>query len=338
MRTIVIALSVALIAAATLSAVPAGVVYTEGDASVRFKGGSQRDAAIGDTLNTGDTVKTGSDGLVELEQKGVRLNIASDTVFTLMEKEKGGKTAGVLSVALGSVKFRYDRLTGQEPLIQTNSCIAGVRGTEFSVFAGVDGSALIVVDKGAVTVEAEGRSVALEPEEGVEVRPGQPPSAKYRIPKEKIDYRKWNEEKLNSLMGDPVATIQSVVDQLRFYITQTTAFNALYNEYRLKLQSEEQRRLNIAQNQSVELARKYENEIVFPLRVETGNLFLNVRYYSLAALSLRRYIGGRIYMLLKAKYIAAPTEETYVQFLSQFQQLLAQFEENIVPQLVETDI
>jgi hypothetical protein len=338
MRTIVVALSVALLAASTLSAVPAGVVYTEGAASVRFKSGSERDAAIGDTLNTGDTVRTGADGLVELDQKGVRLDIASDTVFTLMEREKGGRTAGVFSVALGSVKFRYDRLTGQEPLIQTNSCIAGVRGTEFSVFAGVDGSALIVVDKGTVTVEAEGRSVALEPEEGVEVRPGQPPGDKFRIPKEKIDYRKWNEDKLTSLLGDPVAAIQSTIDQLRFYTSQSDAFGKLYDEYRSKLQSEEQKRLKIAQEQGVEIARKYENETVFPLRVQTGNLFLNVRYYSLAALSLRRYVGGRMYMLLKIKHITSPTDETYTQFLSLFRQLLSEYEDNIVPLLVETDI
>ena len=30
----------------------------------------------------------------------------------VMEREQGGKTSSVLSVTLGSIKFRYDKLTG----------------------------------------------------------------------------------------------------------------------------------------------------------------------------------------------------------------------------------
>jgi hypothetical protein len=275
---------------------------------------------------------------VELEQKGVRVNIASNTVFTLMEKEKGGKTAGVFSIVLGSVKVRYDRLTGQESSIQTNSCVAGARGTEFSVFAGVDGSALIVVEKGAVTVEAEGRSVDLEPEEGVEVRPGQAPSDKFRVPREKIDYRKWNEEKLQELMADPVAAIRNVSNQLEAYIAEVEKYSALFNEYYERLLQERKNRAEIAEKQGVEQARKYEAEVVFPLSLQTGNLFLNRRYYSLAALSLRRFIGGRMYMLLKSRYILNASDDTYRRFSEEFDALLKRFETRVVPWLVEADI
>jgi hypothetical protein len=338
MRTALVALLLISFGAVMLSAVPAGVVYTEGEADIRFKNGSQRNAAIGDSLNTGDTLKTGADGLVELDQKGARVNIASNTVFTLMEKEKGGKTAGVFSVVLGSVKVRYDRLTGLEPAIQTNACVAGARGTEFSVFAGVDGSALIVVEKGAVTVEAEGRSVDLEPEEGVEVRPGQAPSDKFRVPRERIDYRQWNEEKLQQMMADPVAAIRSVSSQLETYIAEIEEYDSLFNEYYQRLQQERRTRAEIAEKQGVEQARKYEGEVVFPLSLQTGNLFLNRRYYSLAALSLRRFIGGRMYMILKSRYILNASDETYGQFRSEFDALLQRFEAVVVPWLVEADI
>ena len=178
-----------LAAALAAGAVPAGVAYTEGEASVRFKSGTERDAAIGDILNTGDGVRTGADGLVELEQKGVTLRIDPGTVFTLMEKEQKGKTTGVLSLVLGSVKFRYDRLTGQEPLIQTASCIAGVRGTELTVYAGVDGSALIVVEKGAVEVEAEGASVAWPRRRPWRSAPASRRGTKFTVRRDQIDYR-----------------------------------------------------------------------------------------------------------------------------------------------------
>ena len=125
-----------LLGALALSAAPADVTYTEGDATIHAKTGKTHDAQIGDVMDTGDTLRTGADGQSELNQKGVSIKIAPKTVFTLMEREQGGKTSSVLSVALGSIKFRYGKLTGSEPLVRTNGTVAGVRGTEFSVYSG----------------------------------------------------------------------------------------------------------------------------------------------------------------------------------------------------------
>ncbi len=332
-------LSVLFLAAALAAgAVPAGVAYTEGEAVVRFKSGAQRDAAIGDMLNSGDGVRTGADGMVELDQKGLTVRINPGTVFTLMEKEQKGKTTGVLSLVLGSVKFRYDRLTGQEPLIQTASCIAGVRGTELSVFAGVDGSALIVVEKGEVEVEAEGVSVSLAPEEAVEVRPGQPPGMKYRPPSVKIDYRRWNEEKLQGMLADPAVAMQDVLQQLDFYITKTSEAFDLYEEYSARLQQERKIQQEMINAKKIEEAQAFERDTVFPLAVQTSNLVLNYRYYAVAALSLRRYVGGRMYLFLKAGQIRNPEEPSRAVFQEKFQQMLSEFEEKIVPRLLEVDI
>src|SRR5208337_2868049 len=190
-RTLVVAM---LLLAGTLvaSAAPADVTYTEGDATLKLKTGAQQDVQIGDTLNTGDTLRTGADGLAELDQKGVTIKISHGTVFTLMERNQAGQTSTVLSVALGSIKFRYDKLTGSEPQIRTNGAIAGVRGTEFTVFSGADGSTLFAVDSGKVTVESEGKSVDLVANEGVEVPLGQPPGEKISIHSDQVDYSKWN--------------------------------------------------------------------------------------------------------------------------------------------------
>ena len=326
-----------LAAALAAGAVPAGVAYTEGQASVRFKSGTVRDAAIGDILNTGDGVRTGADGFMELEQRGVTLRIDPGTVFILMEKEQKGRTTGVLSLVLGSVKFRYDKLTGQEPLIQTASCIAGVRGTELTVYAGVDGSALIVVEKGAVEVEAEGATVALAPEEAVEVRPGQPPGAKFRPPRGRIDYRSWNEQKLQGLLADPAAAIQDVVGQLEFYIAKTEEAWSLYQEYSARLQQERQIQRDLIKAGRAEEARAQEKGVVFPLSLETANLVLNYRYHALAALSLRRYVAGRMYLLLKAGQIRESTGLANA-FHTKYEQLLTAFEKHIVPRLLEVDI
>jgi hypothetical protein len=140
------------------------------------------------------------------------------------------------------------------------------------------------------------------------------------------------------MMADPVAAIRSVGSQLETYIAEIEKYDSLFNEYYQRLQQERRTRAEIAEKQGVEQARKYEGEVVFPLSLQTGNLFLNRRYYSLAALSLRRFIGGRMYMILKSRYILNASDETYGQFRSEFDALLQRFEAVVVPWLVEADI
>jgi len=319
-------------------AVPNDVIYSEGDATVKYQEGYTDDVFIGDVYDTGDTVTTGFDGFVELDQAGLVLKINPDTVFTLQEKEEKGEKTGVFSLALGSIKFRYRRITGKEPMIQTASCVAGARGTEFSVFAGADGSALIVVDSGLVEVESEGKAVQLTAEEGVEVQPGEPPGDKFAVQRDQIDYKTWNDDKLSAMLADPVLAMERIKDRLDFYIQKVQEYDALYLDYLEKV--EEERRLNTerAQKEGEDVALQYEKDIIFPMSVETFNLGLNVRYFSLAALSMRRYVVGRTYLLLKAKYITDYDNNIFSAYRKVFRELLDRFEETIVPQLVEADI
>jgi hypothetical protein len=273
---------------------------------------------------------------VELEQKGVTLRIGPGTVFTIMEKEQRGKSTGVLSLVLGSIKFRYDRLTGQEPLIQTASCIAGVRGTELTVYAGVDGSALIVVEKGAVSVEAEGAAVELAPEEAVEVRPGQPPGEKIKVQRDQIDYRTWNDEKLKALTADPLASLEAVRDSLEYYIRQVNEYAELHRANKALLEQARRNQEEIFRTKGKEEARKHDAEVTSPLALLTFNQSLNTRYFALAALSLRRYVVARMYLMQKTRFMAESVG--FDEFLRPFEGLLERFEQEIVPFLVEADI
>jgi hypothetical protein len=72
--------------------------------------------------------------------------------------------------------------------------------------------------------------------------------------------------------------------------------------------------------------------------IQTGNLSLNLAYSSLAALSLRRFIAGRLYIFLKSRFITRPDDPTWSGFLSPYRDLLGQFEESITPHLVEANI
>ncbi len=331
--------AVFLIAGAlSISAIPADITYTEGDASVRLKNGTQKDAEIGAVLNTGDMLKTGGDGQAELDQKGVTIKVARNTVFTLMEKAQGNQSTSVLSVTLGSIKFHYDKLTGTEPQVRTNGALAGVRGTDFTVFAGADGSTLFTVDAGQVQVEAAGQTVALTSNEGVEVPLGKPPGDKFTVQRDQINYSTWNEDKLQAMLADPETAMANIDTAMAGYIKDVNDYASLFTEYRQKLDVERQNAIAITNDKGKDEGTKYSQEVVFPLMIQTANLSLNLAYSSLAALSLRRFVAGRLYVLLKAKFITLPDDPVWTGFLSSYHSLLSEFEESIAPHLVEANI
>ena len=338
MKTIAVTGSLLILVLFCGFAVPNDVIYSEGDATVKYQKGYVDEVYIGDIYDTGDTITTGYDGFVELDQEGLVLKINPDTVFTLQEKDEKGEKTGVFSLALGSIKFRYDRITGKEPMIQTPSCVAGVRGTEFSVFAGADGSALIVVDSGQVEVESEGKAVQLTTDEGVEVQPGEPPGDKFVVQRDQIDYKSWNDDKVEAMLADPVLAMERLQDRMDYYIDNVDEYFELFGAYNQKLTDERTKAAEIGEKDGQEALRKYYDEKVMPLAQTTADLGLNVRYFALTALTLRRYVNGRLYTLMKSHFIVSPSDSKYLTFIDQYDNLLESFEKKIVPHLVEADI
>jgi hypothetical protein len=338
MRKPIFVLAFSLAAAAALPALPTDITFTDGDASVRYVNGRAAEAVIGDVLDTGDSLKTGSDGLVEMNQKGLVLKISPDTVFTLRERERGGEKTGVLSVVLGSLKMRFDKLTGKEPLVQTASCAAAARGTELTVYAGADGSSLIAVDSGQVQVEAMGTVVDVNAGEGVEVKPGQAPGDIFDVRTQLTDFRTWNDGKLAAMAAEPTLAIRAVTGQMLSYIKSVDEFQSYYQEYSKRLAEERQKAIDMVDEKGKEETRTYEEAVVFPLALQTGNLYLNMRFYSLAALSLRRYVAGRMYLIMKTRYLTHPEDPAFGEFLDRYHEFLSTFERFIVPHLVEADL
>jgi hypothetical protein len=337
-RTSTIAAALFCLGAGTLFAVPADLTYVEGDTVMKLKSGKQQDAQIGDTMNTGDTLRTGADGQAEISQSGVTIKVAAGTVFTLMERATAGKTTGVLSVALGSVKYRYDKLTGSEPQVRTNGAVAGVRGTEFTVFSGADGSTLITVDSGAVTVESEGQSVDLAPNEGVEVPLGRPPGQKLDVQRLKVDYDTWNADKLSGMLADPMAALAGIQTVMDGYAADVTKYAADFKDASTLLATERANRVKVTDDQGADAGQKYETDVVTPILQQAVALGLDLRYSTLAALSLRRFVAGRLFVLMKARSLAEPSADAWTSFLARYQQILVDFETSIAPHLVEADI
>jgi ferric-dicitrate binding protein FerR (iron transport regulator) len=128
------------------------VVYTEGDVAWR-SGGQTRDAAIGDSLGAGDVIITGPMSLAVID-------LANGTTVKLKEKttlaiDSIGESTAVTLTAGAMFTTIVRKLTGRFS-VQTQTAVAGVRGTEFFIAYGrtIDAQpdVWLCVNSGAVEV------------------------------------------------------------------------------------------------------------------------------------------------------------------------------------------
>lgn len=318
----------------------ADVTYVQGGVDLQAAGQRRTEAMIGDSMRPGDSIITSSDGLAQLEKQNLEeLTISPGTVFTLRQISENGKKRDVLAVSLGSLAFKFNELGGTEPLVSTMSATAGIRGTVLKVFAGADGSSLFVVESGKVTVTgASGSSVDLTQNEGVEVNPGRPPGQKIKVLRGQVDYSSWNAQRIENILLDPAGAATNVEEQMSSYIAKINEIWPEYEKAFAQLTTERAKLNEIEAKQGKKARTDYYVKNVFPLEVLVSSLFVNVRYYTLSALSLRRYVLGRMYIRLTSMYIANEGNPVYEGFLRVYRRILAMYDRSVVPHLVAADI
>jgi len=194
--------------AAAAGAQNATVTYIEGDPDLRNGSGAVSPLDYDSKLRTGDSVLTGKSEQVELAQGAdTTIKIRPNTVFTIREVDTGAGKEQVLTTAVGAVSMRFGKLAGKEPRVGTVGTVAGIRGTELTVYAGPDGSALFVVESGLVSVGAAGATVDLAKDEAVEVSAAGVPGEKFSVIGREKDFSDWEEKKAQELLADPVAAL-----------------------------------------------------------------------------------------------------------------------------------
>ncbi len=320
-----------------LAAQEATAVYTEG--WVDKKSGVQTsELFIGDPLRRGDTVITGADGYAELEMENrSSVRISGDTVFEIREIQSGDRKESVLACTAGRVAFKFNRMA-REPRIATASLAGGVRGTEFTLYSGSDGSAFVAVDSGRVDISSAGETVSLTAQEGVEVLPGEPPGEKISLLEKEMDFAAWSREKKQQLLADPQTGLDRAEAQLREFYRQIR----LLRGERAQLMEEKaphlERMNQLREAGGKEAVSPYYKEHVKPIESDILEVNLNVRYYALSALSLRRNVLGPLYMEMKSRHILDRRGETWIQFDQRYSTILKAFRERVYPYLVPPDM
>lgn len=316
----------------------ANVMYMEGTAKIKSSSGSLRAADFGSTVTYGESVITGKDGLVEMTlPNGSTIRVTQDSVFNYSETGTGSDSRPILATLAGSVSYKLNKSVGRSPLIQTNSMVAGVRGTEFTVFAGRDGSVLLAVTEGIVDVSAQGETVELLKDEAVQVDPGEKPGEKYVWLGRELDFSSWNQDKNEDFLTDPVAGIERVDAQLEGYARELAALKEPYEKTTSAWEKAvEEYKTLLDQKTDKETLLAFRQETLSPAQDARAAVILNIRYYALNYLSVRRYVLSNMYMEMKTRHPVSQNPDTEG-FYRLHARILAKYENSIVPELNAND-
>lgn len=321
-----------------LSAQSADVVYIDGWVDIKSSG-DLFEAQAGDRVRSGDSIITGDDSYAGLEQQDLStITVKPNSIFTVREMEGENGKETVLSTTLGAVSFKFGKLAGREPVIATPSMTAGVRGTEFAVYAGEDGSSLIAVTTGLVTVSSEGESVDLNADEGVEVQPGKVPGKKFKLKGRELDFSTWNRKKYDALMADSVTGLKNLGARLDSFVENIQDLAATLNEMKRKRDTLRAEMKSIQEKKGDKAAAEFYNGNIYPIEKRLGPVYINIRYYSLSALSFRRFVIGKLYVDMKGRFISDPANQQYVEFLDVYRGIIGKFERDVIPFINVKDI
>jgi len=309
------------------------VTYFEGAPRHRDSAGKLSPLDYDSQLKAGDSVLTGKSDTAELTQGDLAvIQVKPNTVFTIREIETAGQKEQVLTTSVGAVAMRFNRLAGKEPRIGTVSTVAGIRGTEVTVYAGPDGSSLFVVDSGLVAVTAAGQTVELAEKEGVEVPAGGPPGEKFSVIGREQNFSAWAESKTEAFLADPEAALVKVDAMMAQLKDGLDEWVGKYKQAKVEsaAANEKLKAITDAAEQ-----KKFQDEVWLPLVQKTGNSILNFRYYTLSALSLRRYVLGPMYVQMKTRSILEPKQTAA--FFSNYKTVLNTYKATFEPYLSDID-
>jgi hypothetical protein len=207
-------LGAALGSAAAQDAV-GSLVYREGEVSLERNGTAMDSFEIGQDVETFDVVKTGSDGLAEMQISSpqlpaIKVKIRSETQFTLEVSTLKGRQQTTIGIVGGSIALKVSKLSAaQEVKVRTDSTVMGVRGTDFTVTSPPTGDVLVTCDEGEVVcTDDQGMELRAIPGTVVEKRAAElfrtAPVAAAGLEA----YReKWGSERLQFLQANAVKII-----------------------------------------------------------------------------------------------------------------------------------
>ena len=187
------------------------VDWVSGNVTYSHLKGEWKDLEIGMNLAAGDIIKTGMGSEVSLREDDFEIHIQENSTFTISEKYEDGDKKSSFMLFFGRMKFKLVRPGSKEPEIRTQTVSLTIRGTEFEVGSGYDGSTLVLMNEGSVVVKGNKSELVLIKGEGTEVPFGEEPTEKFEVMTKLIDWDKWFNTSQESIKGNETVFLEKIL-------------------------------------------------------------------------------------------------------------------------------
>jgi hypothetical protein len=235
-----LSLAVLLIAAASAAlAVPVATLgtidYAEGSITISRAGRILADPNIEDPIQSGDLIKTGSDGMVVIalgRNTGMSgtLTVRSRSSLYLKLETANGQPKTSIDILAGSIGSKVRKLAGNPAMdVVTKAVVMAVRGTEFGVAYSINDATLVACIEGKVSVSSGADETSVAAGKAVEQREGRGirvlPVAVSSV--EKFTST-WIAEEISAFRADP---IRALAEYEKLYTEKLAEFQQAYEPF-----------------------------------------------------------------------------------------------------------
>jgi len=187
------------------------VGYISGEVKCSHYSDEWQDLKIGNNLVSGDIIKTEANSFATLVDEDIEINILENTTFTVSEKYYNDKKKSNFLLFLGRMKFKLAKRKKEEPEIRTQTVNLAIRGTEFEVGSGYDGSTIILMKDGEVAVMGKTKELLIKGGEGTEVSFGDEPTEKFEVITRVINWDEWFKYTEQSIKGNELKILKEIL-------------------------------------------------------------------------------------------------------------------------------
>jgi hypothetical protein len=288
-------------------AVAVEVEFVSGDVNYRHLKEDWQDLEVGMNLVSGDMIETSMNSEAILFDGGSEIYISENANFTISEKYEKGEKRSTFMLFLGRMKFKLGKSGEAEPNIQTQTVNLTIRGTEFEVGSGYDGSTIVLIEEGSVAVQGKSSELVLEEGEGTEVQFGEEPSEKFDVMTKVIDWDAWQLSSQDAVKGNETALLGQIQNRFEDITLDIGNYELIREEALMEKERYISKRDELLEagktGEASEFSKKAGSE-----SKKAFHSIVNIRFLALSSIGLYD-MAERIYT-----DIEAPTEEQQALF------------------------
>ena len=281
-------------------------------------------------LSVGESLLTGTDGRAELQVPwGGEIFISPDSALEYSLTGTAMDSAPSASLRAGGARFRT--VDGSSLLVRTTGTGIAAGEAEFAVYAGREGSVLVRVLSGSVTVTVASRRTVLGAGEGLSAAAGGEPVSLTATP----EYETWMADRTDAFLRDPERTVEGVASLMAASLVAFDGSRASAASAAATWNSAVSAYRDVLATGDREAVLDFQKAELFPAQDALEKLSGEMRTAARNALAIRRYVVSNLVMELRSRQPVDPSGSV-LKALARLGEIAAEYGEKVGGELEES--